>query len=266
MTQHKFTVVTCVSCISLAVCALALYGSQDSQCAIACNPPLLPVVSKEVPQPQTSTAKLRLQAQAITVQVMSKEFLGSGILWQKQNSSYTVITNAHVLRADAPPYRIQTPDGRIYTAIVSKKSKFGKNDLAILQFRSPKTIYPVSSIGSQAVVGDEVFASGFYLPENATKQKFSFTTGKVLLLLPKALEGGYQIGYTNNIQKGMSGGPLLNRHGEVIGINGMQANPLWDAPSVFVDGSEADKILHEQINRLSWAIPIETFKKLFSRT
>ncbi|MBD2353540.1 trypsin-like peptidase domain-containing protein [Tolypothrix sp. FACHB-123] len=263
MTKHKLTVVTCVGCLLLAVCAIALYGSQRRECAIAsCNAPFPQAVSGEPPQPQTSTENLRLQAQAITVRVMSQEFLGSGILWQQQDSIYTVVTNAHVLRAGDAPYRIQTPDGEIYSANVPKNSKFGTNDLAILRFYSPKKIYPVSSIGSQPMVGDEVFASGFYSEEDEEKETFSFTTGKVSLLLPQALEGGYQIGYNNKIQKGMSGGPLLNRRGELIGVNGMQANPLWDVPSVFVDGSEADKTLHEQINSLSWAVPIETLEKL----
>ncbi|MEI1375917.1 serine protease [Nostoc sp. UHCC 0926] len=250
--------VTCVGCLSLAIYASALYVSARGRCAIAsCKLPFSQTVSWGLTQPQTSTEKLRLLAQAITVKVISKEFLGSGILLRKQDSIYTVLTNAHVLRADDAPYRIQTPDGQIYAASLPRNTKFGKNDLAILQFHSSNKIYPVASIASKLMVGDEVFASGFYSQNDEEKHQFSFTNGKVSLLLPKALEGGYQIGYSNDIQKGMSGGPLLNCQGEVVGVNGMQANPLWDAPSIFVDGSEADKGLHEQINRLSWAVPID---------
>ncbi|QEI44135.1 hypothetical protein BMF77_04766 [Dolichospermum sp. UHCC 0315A] len=34
------------------------------------------------------------------------------------------------------------------------------------------------------------------------------------IVLEKALERGYQIGYTNKLEKGMSGGPLLNENGQ----------------------------------------------------
>jgi S1-C subfamily serine protease len=37
----------------------------------------------------------------------------------------------------------------------------------------------------------------------------------------------------------------------------MHAYPLWDAPSVFIDGSQAEEKLHQEIVGLSWAIPID---------
>jgi S1-C subfamily serine protease len=214
MSKGRLKLVTCVGCLSLAIYASVLYFSARGRCAIASRKlPFSQTLSWGITQPQTSTEKLRLLAQAITVKVMSKEFLGSGILLREKDSIYTVLTNAHVLRADDAPYRIQTPDGQIYTASLPKNTKFGKNDLAILQFRSPNKIYTVPSIASKLIVGDEVFASGFYSQEDGKKHLFSLTNGKVSLLLPKALDGGYQIGYSNDIHKGMSGGPLLNCRG-----------------------------------------------------
>lgn len=209
------------------------------------------------PPTQLSVEQLHEKAAAITVKIVSTQFLGSGILLDKQNSVYRVLTNAHVLRADNPPYRIQTADGEIHQADVAKNLDFRSHDLAILQFTSSSRFYTVAVLGDSPKVGDEVFVAGFPLREEETEETgFVFNSGKVSLLLEKPLEGGYQVGYTNRLEKGMSGSALFNRQGEVVGVNGMHAYPLWDAPSIFVDGLQAEEKLHQQIIRLSWAVPM----------
>lgn len=239
MNCYQLTLAVCIGSISLTLSASA------------------PVVSIPTPDYIARSVPLSQQARSITVKVVSQDFLGSGILLRRNGATYTVLTNAHVLQAGDPPYRVQTPDGKIYTANLPQRLQFGKNDLAVLQFKSAGSIYAVASLGASPTPGDEVFAAGFPAVEERGKtQSLAFTTGKVGLVLGKPLAGGYQLGYTNNIKNGMSGGPLLNRRGQVIGINGMQAYPLWDEPSVFADGSKADARLHQMIIRLSWAVPI----------
>ncbi len=258
MKWHKLKPVRLATGMLLVICGSAVYLKYSAECvSINCE------AINNTYAKRLSVEQIRRDAQFITVKVMSKEFLGSGILLKEENSIYTVLTNAHVLRADEPPYRIQTSDGRIWSAKMLKNVKFGTNDLAILQFRSPDRSYTVASIAFNPAIGDDVFAAGFPYADEGKDKGFTFTTGKITLKLPKALEGGYQIGYTNDIQKGMSGGPLLNHQGEVVGVNGMHAYPLWDVPSVFSDGSQADQKLHEQIVRLNWAVPTEKFS--FSR-
>lgn len=227
-----------------------------------------------------SVEQLQRKAKAITVKVLSKELLGSGTLVKREGQVYTVITNAHVLRAANPPYQIETPDGRIYTTVFVKAVEFRDNDIAILQFRSTEALYAVATVGdsSSLRVGDKVFVGGFTLKvkntanqknvtpslqtEKGVKNGFMFTTGQVTLVLDKPLEGGYQIGYTNDIRKGTSGAPLLNYHGEVVGINGLHKDPLWDAPELYMDGSSPDKPLQALISRSSLAVPIKTVVKL----
>jgi S1-C subfamily serine protease len=217
---------------------------------------------------QISVKQLHSYAQTISVKVMSSsDVLGSGFILRKEGSVYTVLTNAHVLRSGRPTYRIQTVDGRIWN-VETRDDKFLQGrDLALLQFRSTDTAYTTASLGSSPLEGADVFAAGFPLSEDESKEKgFVFTTGKVLLVLSKALEGGYQLGYTNNIQKGMSGGPLLDLQGQVVGVNGMHAYPLWDTPSVFADGTDAEPALHQKITRLSWAVPIDVVRSFAPRS
>ncbi|WP_066426020.1 serine protease [Anabaena sp. 4-3] len=217
------------------------------------------------PPTQFSIEQLQEKASAITVKILSTEFLGSGILLNTQNSVYTVLTNAHVLRADNPPYHIQTPDGHIYQADIQKNVNFHGYDLAILQFTSLKKAYSVAALGASPKVGEEVFVAGFTVEEKPQEIKFLLTRGKVSLVLEKPLEEGYQVGYTNRLEKGMSGGALLNKRGEVVGVNGMHAYPVWDVPSVFVDGSQAQENLHQQIISLSWAVPIDQVMQMIGK-
>lgn len=207
--------------------------------------------------------------------------LGSGILFYKKNqknknqknknrltSTYVVITNNHVLQAGEAPYFIQTPDGKIHPANlgVTKKQLRG-NDLALLKFVSESEYKTATMSNQQPAKGDSVIAAGFPL-KNSQSQSGGFVIkpGKIELLLNKALEGGYQIGFTNDVEKGMSGGPLLNSAGELIGINGLHANPIWGDPYVFADGSYPTNAQREKISQYSWGIPLETVKRLISKS
>jgi serine protease Do len=208
-------------------------------------------------------------AKSVSVKVVAQETLGSGAIIARQGNIYTVVTNKHVLRSENPPYWINTSDGKIYKAKTVDRITFAKYDLAILQFRSEKISYSVAEIGNSTklTVGDEVFAAGYphrlehKLTDTSSTSPNSvgltIRSGKISIILDKNLEEGYKIGYTNDVEKGMSGGPLLNDRGELVGINGKHAYPLWDAPDVYEDNSQPCQPLQDLINRSSLAIPIE---------
>ena len=215
-------------------------------------------------------------AAKITVKVLAAEALGSGIIWKRQGSNYLVITNQHVLRAGESPYHIQTPDGQIHHARVLSNSQLDNYDLAILRFRATHNIYQTAKLGdsSNLTVGESVFAAGFPTEQENRPPNFAqlpdilagFTlkTGRISVVLDQALEEGYQIGYTNDVKRGMSGGPLLNSKGEVVGVNGKHAYPLWDAPDLYEDGSQPCPPLQKLITRSSLAIPVEKVLQLTS--
>lgn len=79
-----------------------------------------------------------------------------------------------------------------------------------------------------------------------------------------SFRGGYKIGYTNDIRKGMSGGPLLNEKKEIVGINGRHKYPAWGNPYIFEDGTTASPEKKEEMSQYSWAIPTQTFLRLTS--
>ena len=229
-------------------------------------PTIAPVALSQELSTQLSTQHLSQQARAIAVKVLSGDTWGSGILISHKGKIYTVLTNNHVLIPGiGGKYRIQTPDGQIYPACVPNGFNFAGNDLALLQFNSDNTSYAVASLSTSSIpkVGDTIFAAGFPVEADASIDRgFVLTTGQISLVTPQDFAGGYQIGYTNDIQLGMSGGPMLNPQGQVIGINGMRKYPLWGNPYVFRDGSTANDLMREQMTQLSWAIPVQTFQQL----
>lgn len=241
------------------------------------------VLSRDVPQwkdEKTNTitssptelvvSKIDRIAAEITVKIQAQNFLGSGIIVHRQDNKYLVLTNQHVLRAGESPFAIETADGKVYQGEVITPST-SSDDLALLSFISESDRYKIASIGNSAQLqeGEEVFAAGF--PANLitdsrvnknstslqTRSDFNFTQGKVAVILDKPLQQGYQIGYTNHVLKGMSGGPLLNRQGKVVGVNGRHAYPLWEAPDFYEDDSQLCPPLQELVTRSSLAIPIE---------
>lgn len=224
--------------------------------------------------------QLEQEARLITVKILSSSreigfnnrSLGSGILFYKKNknhltSTYVVITNNHVLQAGEAPYFIQTPDGKIHPANLGlTKKQLRGNDLALLKFVSDSKYKIATRSNQQPAKGDWVMSAGFPLKNSQSESGgFVIKDGNIELLLDKALEGGYQIGFTNDVQKGMSGGPLLNSAGELIGINGLHAHPIWGDPYVFEDGSYPTDAQREKISQYSWGIPLETVKRLIPK-
>ena len=248
--------------LKLLVCSLftGMFLSGDSDRLNSIN---LAAVS-----PQKITETVDRIASDISVKIFARNFLGSGFLLGQTTSEtttkYFVVTNQHVLRAGDAPYEVETPDGKLYSATVSNlASDDYANDLAVLTFETD-TSYPTAKIGSSLFleVGEPVFAAGF--PQDTTQERspdsspeLTLKSGRIAVLLNRALVEGYQIGYTNDVKRGMSGGPLLNSRGEVIGINGKHAYPLWESPEIYQDGSQPCSALQELITRSSLAIPIE---------
>ena len=198
-------------------------------------------------------------AKKFTVKVETPENQGSGVIIQHRAGTYSIVTNEHVV-LDSDRVMIQTYDGQRYLAKRSFPSRTSLEtlDLELLEFQSNQVQYPVAILKSGLDInpGSPVLAAGF--PHQLQGKIFKATEGQISYITDKSLNGGYRIGYSNWVAKGMSGGPVLNTLGQVIAINGLHADPLWGNPYVWDDGTVPSEELFPLFSQLSWAIPTET--------
>ncbi len=215
-------------------------------------------------------------ARQVTVRILTQLGSGSGVLIARQGQTYTVLTSEHVV-ADSKTgyYTILSADGVTHTARRKFIGHLKGVDLALVQFES-KTFYQVATLGNSKALspGEQVYAAGFpnyhFINQDAIEatrdwgtKAFRLTMGEVSLLLERSLSEGYGLGYTNEIEQGMSGGPVLNESGQLVGINGRLKYPLQGIDVfTFADGTKPSIELFKQMEALSWAIPISTFQRL----
>jgi S1-C subfamily serine protease len=217
------------------------------------------------PAPERSLANREAHLRAITVRVISgKKGIGSGTLIAVDRGSYRVVTNRHVLPQHLQSLAVQTSDLKVHEVRVlatAQPQELGL-DLALLEFVAGNDIYVTARLATALPkVGDELMAAGFPHGSKET-DKPSIDRGQVFYLPPRPLADGYQIGHRANVQKGMSGGPAINSQGELLGINGIHAQPLWEAAETYADGTEVEEPLQSQIPAVSWAIPVQRLAEL----
>lgn len=218
-------------------------------------------------------------AQAVTVRILTSADPGSGVIVSRQGQTYTVLTNNHVLAfGSGNLYTVLTADGNTHSGRWLYSVQFGNADLALLQFDS-QNYYQVVEMGDSNLieVGDSVYAAGFpnwassssssrrgtYDTRDWGLKAYQLTKGTIEMLLPQSLESGYQIGYNNDIQNGMSGGPVLDSRGRLIGINGRAKYAMGGINAYrFEDSTSPSLVMYQQMQSLSWAIPITRFEQM----
>jgi Flp pilus assembly protein TadD len=216
-------------------------------------------------QIQTTQALARVEmiktAQNISVLIQgvkNSENWGSGVIIRHNMQAYTVLTSRHVTEA-AKEFNVVTSDGKVYPIKQKSIRSLPGVDLALIQFSSAQS-YSVAKMGNsdRSSAGTHSFVAGFAGTTSVRSEpSFYFSSGKVVVNAGRSLGDGYALGYNNISLSGMSGGPVLNEKGELIGINGL--------------GNSAAKIsknvqLHEDLllpnSGLAYAVPVNAFLRI----
>ena len=202
-----------------------------------------------------SLQKLQTLAKQITVRVIGDNNGGSGTILAKKGNSYLVVTNSHVLLG-VNKVQIKTPDNQTYSAQILPNTNFAKLDLAVLQFTSNQNYCLPKEIASFDINTDTpVIAAGY----SSSKGEMLFRTGKVQQIISQpSLKEGYEIGYTSDIEQGMSGGPIISSRGDLLGINGISSYPLLNSGYVYTNDKIPTNTEIQEFRKLSWGIPIKT--------
>ena len=198
-----------------------------------------------------SNKQLQTLASQITVKIIGDRNGGSGTLIGKQGNNYLVVTNSHVMRG-VNSVKLQTSGGKNYSAQILPQNNFKKSDLVLLKFQTNQNYCLPDISATTPEIDTPLLAAGF----SASTGKIIFSEGKVKKTAN--LKEGYEIGYSSNIEQGMSGGAILNSMGQLVGINGRSAFPILDSGYVYKNGSRSRESEIREMRKLSWGIPIST--------
>ena len=186
----------------------------------------------------------------ITSTAVAYDWFWGAVPQQGQGSGFIVDTHGHILTN----YHV-IEGGRNIEVTLTNKHKYKaqvvltdkSHDLALLQIDAPDLTAAVLSNSQNLQVGQKVYAIG-----NPFGLSGTMTTGIISAL--RSVRGPEGNLIENAIQTdaainpGNSGGPLLNSHGEVIGINSLIATD----PNA--------QVAVEQSAGIGFAIPINTAK------
>lgn len=191
-------------------------------------------------------------AKPITVRIDGANS-GSGTIIDRRGDRYLVLSNWHVASTTPPAtdksFTIGTVDGRRYPVSAKTIARIGKLDLATLEFQSPYR-YPVAWMGNSTRLseGDKLYISGWADPSPQLPQKsYQFLVGNLSGRIARP-QDGYALVYTVSALPGMSGGPILDWRGNLVGINGRATVDLRTGTVNSVLGIDIDRYLRASGN------------------
>ncbi len=170
-------------------------------------------------------------AKDVTVIIDGNE-LGSGVVIGHQGYDYSVLTNWHVLKS-AENATVKTKDGAKYQIKPSSVKRIAGLDLAVFTFSSQK-LYRVAEIGNSDTIseGSVLYVTGAPANLKGIETRNLLVVGGQLVGYDSS-QNGYTLIYSNNTMPGMSGGSVIDKNGNLVGIHGRGSRDANDQKSGF---------------------------------
>jgi tetratricopeptide (TPR) repeat protein/S1-C subfamily serine protease len=196
----------------------------------------LPKVEHQV-TPTGYLAKLNTKARKMTVRIEHADSYnnGSGVIVAREGNSYYVLTAKHVLYQKDRNQKFTNnqvitydQDRRNATSTVVAEGV----DLAVVRFESSNN-YPVATLGEYSQNDQDLAFVGGFPDRLVIKSPLwqwqlnpgtirSKEQGELEVQTNKSFSNGYDLIYSSISYAGMSGGPVLDTAGNIIGIHGME--------------------------------------------
>ncbi|WP_295616141.1 tetratricopeptide repeat protein [Chamaesiphon sp. GL140_3_metabinner_50] len=227
------------------------------------HPSYIPTPAKlaqDTPTDLEIQQKVQQIAKNITVRITAENNGGSGVIVAQKGNTYLILTNAHVVRKSTQ-LQVQAPDGRKYTARQVDGGFSPKYDLALLTIESTSK-YQLPDLSDRSTISvnsRDIYSTGYPFDSKDLR----ITSGQVSQLSDLPFDNGTQIGYTidkgkKGIRQGMSGGPIFDAAGHLLGINTIGAAPILP-DYTYNDGSKPLAKLAAKYREANWGIPIYNF-------
>jgi S1-C subfamily serine protease len=164
-------------------------------------------------------------ARDITVRIDGPGPSGSGTIIGKTAAAYQIATAWHVLSdvAKGETIRIIFANGEVAIVPISRFTRIRDTDLAVIRvdFTSPSP--SVTSVPTSAInPADRITVSGWSLATRDNPVLYRHLPGTIVSINTAPSSDGYSILYTTSSPtlEGMSGGPVINDRGFLVGIHG----------------------------------------------
>lgn len=186
------------------------------------------------------------------VKVTAGDSVASGLLVKQDNNDYYFVVSDHMFTSGTENICVFFGQSQYGLSALIHHRGGETVDLALIRINTDLINRNEDSDVIQEAsyeTGDDLYAIGFN-----SLGKLLIRKGKIVYILSTALEGGYDIGISAEIEKGMSGGGIFNEKGKLVAITSIHSDPLWETDLYYESGEAVGKQKSALIAKYSMGI------------